>query len=50
MEEISEQHNIGAVAWLVLASFIQAYREKLEGKVKQNFSPRVQDLARVSWA
>ena len=32
-----------------VASFSQVYREKLEGKVKQNFSFMSQDLAWVFW-
>lgn len=49
VEEVSEQRSIQGIAWLVLASFSQLYREKLEGKVKQNFSFMSQDLAWVFW-
>lgn len=42
MEKVSEQ-------WLVLESFSQVYREKLEGRVKQNFSFMSQDLVWVFW-
>lgn len=50
MEEVLERRNIWAVARSVLASFSQAYRENLEGKVKQNFNLRSQDLTWVAWA
>lgn len=37
------------MAWLMLASLSQTYKETLEGKVKQSFSFRSQDLAWVAW-
>lgn len=49
VEEVSEQHSIQGIAWLVLAYFSQVSREKLEGKVKRNFSFMSQDLAWVFW-
>lgn len=49
VEEVSEQHSIQGIAWLVLASFSQVSREKLEGKVKRNFNFMSQDLAWVFW-
>lgn len=49
VKEVSEQHSIQGIAWLVLAYFSQVSREKLEGKVKRNFSFMSQDLAWVFW-